>query len=115
MAITFHLNTESLQMIENICNGFRRFENYRVATTDDNWSSGTFHLDIYHMGNFCSKYIFCPTLEGEIGSIAIYGVGLSEHLRKIQSSMRCFGLNVEEVSIDNGGMSSYVDVILAPY
>lgn len=81
MAPTFRLSPESLQMIENICNGFRRFENYHIVTTDDNWSTGTFHVDVYHMGRFCSKYMFCPTLNGKIGSIAIYGVGLPDHLK----------------------------------
>ena len=94
MAPTFRLSPESLQMIENICNGFRRFENYHIVTTDDNWSTGTFHVDVYHMGRFCSKYMFCPTLNGKIGSIAIYGVGLPDHLKKIQASMNCFGLSV---------------------
>ena len=31
MAPTFRLSPESLQMIENICNGFRRFENYHIV------------------------------------------------------------------------------------
>lgn len=115
MAPTFRLSPESLQMIENICNGFRRFENYHIVTTDDNWSTGTFHVDVYHMGRFCSKYMFCPTLNGKIGSIAIYGVGLPDHLKKIQASMNCSGLSVAEVSIDKEGMSPYVDVVLAPY
>lgn len=115
MAPTFRLNSESLQMIDNICNGFKRFEDYSIVTTNDNWSTGTFYVDIYHMESFCSKYMFCPTTNGKIGSIAIYGAGLSDHLRKIQASMNCFGLSVAEVSIDNGGITPYVDVILNPY
>jgi hypothetical protein len=59
--------------------------------------------------------MFCPDPAGNIESVAIYGASLMEHLRKIEASMKFCDIDVLEVSIDNGGYSPYVDVILGTY
>lgn len=112
------LNSRSLQLINNIREGFishPMFSEYEIDSYFDENQSGSFFMDITHKGQFMSKYMFWPTPYGDIHSIAIYGISLREHLRKISSSMKCFGLEVEDVRIDDEGLNPYVDVTLKPY
>ena len=112
-----HLNERSLQMINTIYNNFSShptFSKYQIETVYD-FRNGIVNLDISLNGNLRNKFMFCPDLNGNIGSVAIYGAELEGHLRSIKSSMKFCGLNVKEVSIDREGYSPYVDVILEKY
>lgn len=58
--------------------------------------------------------MFCPDLNGNIGSVAIYGAEWKT-FKKYKSSMKFCGLNVKEVSMSEKEYSPYVDVILEKY
>ena len=95
-------NEKSLRVINNIYNNLLShplFSNCQIERIND-FGNGTVQLDMYLNGNFYNKYMFCPDPAGNIESVAIYGASLMELL---------------EVSIDNGGYSPYVDVILGTY
>ena len=110
-------NEKSLRVINNIYNNLLShplFSNCQIERIND-FGNGTVQLDMYLNGNFYNKYMFCPDPAGNIESVAIYGASLMEHLRKIEASMKFCDIDVLEVSIDNGGYSPYVDVILGTY
>ena len=110
-------NEKSLRVINNIYSNLLShplFSNCQIERIND-FGNGTVQLDMYLNGNFYNKYMFCPDPAGNIESVAIYGASLMEHLRKIEASMKFCDIDVLEVSIDNGGYSPYVDVILGTY
>lgn len=115
MFATFQLNQESLQLIENIYNNFKThpvYSQYNIEKSDYDYTSGSIYITIQLYGNPVNRFSFYGGKRGKIGSIAIYGANLDEHLRNIRSSMKIFGLDVNEVEYDNQGLSPYVDVTL---
>ena len=80
-----HLNERSLQMINTIYNNFSShptFSKYQIETVND-FRNGIVNLDISLNGNLRNKFMFCPDLNGNIGSVAIYGAELEGHLTYI--------------------------------
>jgi len=112
----FSLNQRSLQMIETICNNAANstvYKNYKVTGANDP-INGTAFIDITKDGGFINKFLFSPTPNGDIASIAIYGINLKGHFETIRSSMNIFGLAVDDVEMDSG-YSDFVDVTLKEY
>ncbi|MCE9400131.1 hypothetical protein K0H32_07985 [Bacteroides fragilis] len=115
MFATFQLNPTSLQQIENIFQGMTThpmYAQYNIEKSDYDYSSGSIYITIHLYGNPINRFSFYGGKRGKIGSIAIYGANLDGHLRNIRSSMKIFGLEVEDVEYDNQELSPYIDVTL---
>lgn len=112
------LNKQSRQMIQNIENGFKThpmYLGYDISTYVTDIQSGCIAMDIEKNGVVKKKFLFMPNGKGDIFNIAIYGQALDHECQAIKNSGLCFGLPVEDVSIDNGGMSRYIDVYIGDY
>lgn len=115
MFATFQLSQASLQLIENIYHNLKAhpmYSQYSIEKSDYDHTSGSIYILIHLYGNPITRFSFYGSKRGKIGSIAIYGANLEGHLRSIRSSMKIFGLDVEDVEYDNQGLSPYVDVTL---
>ena len=112
------LNRQSQQMIQNIANGFKShpmYQGYDISTFAYDMQTGGVMMDVEKNGVVKKKFLFMPNERGDIYNIAIYGQSLDSECQAIRNSGLCFGLPVEEVSIDNEGMSRFVDVYIGDY
>ena len=112
------LNQNSIRMVDRVYLGFKiKYPQWKV----EKYNSGDIHcngifLDVYRpSGELANKYFFCPGVNGEIASIAIYGVALQNHYNTISSSRVCFGLPVTDICIDREGLSDFVDIQIGSY
>ena len=111
------LNQKSRQMIDNVYCGIKaNYPQYVVEKvgTGNIQVDGVF-LNVYSNGTLVNSYLFSPGISGEIESIAIYGQALQGHYNTISRSRNIFGLPVDDISIDNGGLSPYVDITIGQY
>ena len=111
------LNQKSRQMIDNVYRGFKtNYPQYVVEKvgTGNIQVDGVF-LNVYSNEALVNSYLFSPGINGEIESIAIYGQALQGHYNTISRSRNVFGLPVDDISIDNAGLSPYVDIIIGRY
>ena len=109
------LNTDSLQLIENIANGFRNYPAYAAYSIRSyayGIRTGAHALEITRNSQLVNLLLFMPGIDGKIESVAVYGSNLRGHLNAIKSSMTIFGLPVESVEMD-GGIEPFIDVHLS--
>lgn len=112
------LNKDSMLRINNILEDIRThpyYQKYDVRSYLYDFRSGAHAIHLFKNLQGVNLFLFFPGNKGEISSIAIYGSSLNGHLQAILSSMKIFGMEVEEAYLDNQGMSPYVDVYLKPY
>lgn len=114
------LNQHSMQLINNIVNGFKNYPAYSSYTIKSylyDMQSKAQALEISRDNKIINLFLFYPAVNGsgKIGSIAIYGYDIAGHYKAIKSSMKAFGLNVDSVDIDRGGIEDFVDVYLTDY
>lgn len=110
-------NQQSRTMIQNIANNFKAHPMSQKYTIQDycyDLRAGVHAIEVSKNGQSLSLYLFYPdpAQTGKIGSIAIYGVQLENHLKNILASRTVFGLPIESAEIDRSGLSDYVDVYL---
>lgn len=113
-----HFNKLSEQLIQNICNEFRNhpvYQGYDIDTYRYDMHTGSVMLDVGKNGVVKHKYLFMPNNKGDIYNIAIYQKSIDHEFQSIRNSGLCFGLPVEDVSIDNEGMSRFIDVYIGDY
>lgn len=111
-------NGQSQQMIQNICDGFRNhpaYQSYEISTYEYDIRTGSVMMDVEKNGVVKKKFLFMPNEKGDIFNIAIYGQSLDHECQAIRKSGLCFGLPIEDVSIDNEGISRYIDVYIGDY
>lgn len=112
------LNQDSMLRINNIVSNLRTspfYKMYDVRSYLYDFRSGAHAIHLFENEQAVNLFLFFPGNKGEISSIAIYGSSLNGHLQAIRSSMKIFGMDVDEVEYDNQGLSPYVDVYLKPY
>ena len=113
-----HFNIESQLLIQNICNEFKNhpvYQDYEINTYVYDLRSGSVMMDVEKNGVIKHKYLFIPNDLGDIINIAIYQNSIDHEYQSIKSSGLCFGLPVKEVTIDNGGMTRFIDVYIDDY
>lgn len=113
-----HLNSDSLQRINNIVNGFRNYPAYAayaIKSYPYDIRTGAHAIEITRNGQFVNLWLFMPGVDGRIESIAVYGSNLQGHLKAILSSMNVFGMKVSSAEIDYSGYSDYIDIYLEDY
>lgn len=113
-----HLNSDSLQRINNIINGFRNYPAYTAYTIKSyiyDIRIGAHALEITHNSKLINLWLFMPGVDGKIESIAVYGNNLQGHLNAILSSMTVFGMKVFSAEMDYSGNSNYIDIYLENY
>ena len=111
-----HLNSDSLQRINNIVNGFRNYpaySSYTIKSYTYDIRTGAHALEITRNNQLVNLWLFMP--DGKIESIAVYGSNLQGHLNAILSSMTVFGMKVSSAEMDYSGYSDYVDIYLEDY
>lgn len=107
-----------MRRIGNIVNGFRNYPayaSYSINSYAYDALTGAHALEITCCGQFMNLWLFYPGMDGNIGSIAVYGNNLQGHLNAILSSMTVFGMKVSSAEIDRSGISDYVDIYLEDY
>lgn len=112
-----HLNSDSKRRISNIVSNFRNHPNYRLYNIRSyvyDARQGAEAIEITKNGQLVNLWLFLPGIDGEIDSIACYGMYLSGHYQAIKNSMNVFGMPVLDVSMEKG-LSQYVDIQLASY
>lgn len=114
-----YLNDDSIAKINTIVAGFRKlhlFKSYEIESFVYDKLLGVHGIMIKKNGTPCNLFLFYPMPGGcgEIQSIAIYGDGLREHYKAIESSMSIFGLPVESIQNDYG-LEPFIDVYLKKY
>lgn len=112
-----YLNSDSLQRIENIVNGFRShpaYTAYSIRSYTYDMRMGVHALEITRNGQLVNLWLFMPGIDGKISSIAIYGNHLQGHLNAILSSMTVFGMKVLSAEMESGA-ADYVDIYLEDY
>lgn len=113
-----HLNNDSLQRIGNIVNGFRNhpaYASYAIKSYAYDVRTGAHALEVSRNGEAINLWLFYPSIDGKIGSIAVYGNYLQGHLNAILSSMTVFGMKVSSAEMDYSGMSDFIDIYLEEY
>ena len=113
-----HFNEQSLQLIDNICNQFRThpaYQDYEIDTYIYDLRLGSVMLDVEKEGVIKHKYLFMPNDKGDIFNIAIYQRSIDHEFQSIKNSRLCFGLPVKDVSIDDEGLSRFIDVYIGDY
>ena len=113
-----HLNSDSLQRINNIVNGFRNYpaySSYTIKSYTYDIRTGAHALEITRNNQLVNLWLFMPGIDGKIESIAVYGSNLQGHLNAILSSMTVFGMKVSSAEMDCSGYSDYVDIYLEDY
>lgn len=113
-----HLNSDSLQRINNIVNGFRNYpaySSYTIKSYTYDIRTGAHALEITRNNQLVNLWFFMPGIDGKIESIAVYGSNLQGHLNAILSSMTVFGMKVSSAEMDYSGYSDYVDIYLEDY
>ena len=118
-----HLNSDSLQRINNIVNGFRNYpaySSYTIKSYTYDIRTGAHALEITRNNQLVNlfpefKDVSVDELDGKIESIAVYGSNLQGHLNAILSSMTVFGMKVSSAEMDYSGYSDYVDIYLEDY
>lgn len=111
------LNSNSKKMVQNIVNGFKNYppyKEYEINSYCYNWRMGVHALSITQNGIIINLWLFYPGINGEIGSIAVYGAGLNGHFNAIRNTMTVFRLPVENITMDCG-MEEFLDITIAPY
>ena len=88
-------NKQSEQLINNICNEFRSHPVY--------------------LGYDIDTYIYDINTGSVMLDVGKNGVVKHKYLLSIKNSGICFGLPVVDVSIDNEGMSRFIDVYIGDY
>lgn len=95
------LNEQSKRLIENIYMNFvshPAYSSYKISKEEGMMSkTGSIDLYIEKDGKFVNR--FCFQGVGDIDSILIYGSQLNGHIRSIKSSMKIFGLPVEDITV----------------
>lgn len=117
MPHTLHLNAESKRRISNIVTNARNHPNYRnhvIRSYVYDLRQGVEAIEITKNGQLINLWLFLPGINGEIDSIACYGMYLEGHYQAIKRSMSVFGMNVLDVTMEEG-MSPYVDIQLDSY
>lgn len=113
-----YLNQESLHRINNIVTGFKKHPNYAAYSIRSYCYDARACVHAIEVGKgtqLINLWLFYPSCNGEINSIAVYGSYLQGHLNAIRSSMTVFGMPVESVYMDCSGMSDFVDIYLKEY
>lgn len=72
-------------------------------------------IEVSNNGRPINLFMFCPDGRGNIGSVAIYGSNLNGHYSTIYKSRNIFGLPVTEISMDDSGISEFVDIQIGKY
>lgn len=106
------MNAKSRRKISNIVSNARKhpyYAGYEIKSYAE--SRGIHCIDISKYGRLINKFVFCPDMEGNIESIAIYGDNLRGHMNAIHQSMKIFDMEVESIDFESG-YSDYVDVYL---
>lgn len=114
----YSLNQDSLWRINNMVISFLKhplYASYSIKKYVYDAEVGVHALEVSKNGKSINLFLFYPTLEGNIGSVAIYGLCLEGHLNAILSSMTAFGMPVDRAYIDRSGKSDFVDVYFLPY
>lgn len=108
------LNADSQQRIRNIENGFRNYPvyaSYSIRNYCYDMQVGVQALEISKNGQSINLFLFYPSPNGKIGSIALYGANLQGHYNAMKSSMMAFGMPISEINIEFG-VSEYLDIYL---
>ncbi len=113
-----YLNSESQRRINNIVVGFKNhpmYASYSIRSYCYDMHAGVHAIEVGKNGHSLNLLLFYPGCNGEINSIAIYGVHLQGHLNAIRSTMTAFGMKVASVEMDCSGISDFVDIYLEEY
>lgn len=111
----YSLNIESLRRINNIVTGFKNhpmYAAYSIRSYCYDPQAGVYAIEVGKGTRLLNLLLFYPGSNGEINSIAIYGLNLTGHLNAIRSSMTAFGMPVKSVNLDCSGISDFVDIYL---
>ena len=111
------LNDDSLKRINNIVNNFKihpSYAKYTIKSYTYDVRIGVHALEISKNGSLINLWLFFPTVDGKIESIAVYGAYLQGHLNAIRSSMTVFGMRVSSVEMSYGN-DNFVDIMLERY
>ena len=111
--IYMSFNEDSKQRIRNIENGFRNNPTYS-AYSINNYCYDMYNtraLEVTRNGQMINLFLFYPSFDGKISSIALYGLYLQDHYNAMKKSMMCFGMKISEISMEYG-KSEYVDIYL---
>ena len=111
-----YLNEKSLALVTNVYNNmYSHYQQYDISM-NRNDVSGSASIDILKQGAYVNKYYFYPDedkLNGDIGSISIYGTHLQSHYETISKSRNIFGFKVKSIDlITQGTMMPFVDIYL---
>ena len=109
-----HLNQDSVQRIKNIENGFKNYpaySAYQITSYVYDYMAGVHALEITRNGQFVNLFLFYPSTNGKIESIAVYGANLQGHYNAMRSSMMAFGMPISDISIESGN-ETYLDIYL---
>ena len=107
-------NDDSQRKIDNIAAALKNHPAYSSYTIKSYCYdlTGVHAIEIEKNGDKVNLFLFYPSLDGKIESIAIYGYNLMGHYNAIKSSMKIFGLPVNTVEMDSG-IESFIDVHLS--
>ena len=108
------LDQRSIRLVDNIYNNFRTHPNYISYQFKRYSELGCEVLEVLKDGRHVNMYRFYPkAYNGELGSIAIYGIQLEQHFRTIDSTKNIFGFKVDDVElVSNNTAESFVDITL---
>lgn len=112
------LNERSQSIVTNLHRNFKnhpRFLHLTITLNSELFSTGCMSIEVSNNGRPINLFMFCPDGRGNIGSVAIYGSNLNGHYSTIYKSRNIFGLPVTEISMDDSGISEFVDIQIGKY
>lgn len=110
------LNQRSLMIISSTASALRSaYPSYDINVVElGDWRMRFRSIEITKGGYEFNKYMFFPDPNGNIASIALYGIQLPQHFRTIKQSGKIFGLPVFNIEMD-GGLSDFIDIQIGEY
>lgn len=112
------LNERSQSIITNLHRNFKghpQFMHLTVTLNSELTTTGCMSIEVSNNGRPVNLFMFCPNWIGDIGSAAIFGSNLNGHYSTISKSHNFFGLPVTDISMDNSGLSNFVDIQIGKY
>lgn len=108
------LNRKSQWMVDNVCQGLRRFNPADDISKYDE-GSDTQCIKWTRNGRLLRIYKFHANSSGVITSMTVYGVDIPGEYNTISRSKVAFGLPVTAISTKQGPEGMYVDVTFGNY
>lgn len=108
------LNDDSMKRISTIARNFRAhptYASYNIREYCHDWRKGVQALEVSKNGTLINLFLFFPSYNGKIESIALYGKYLQGHYNAMRSSMKAFGMNISSITMETGA-SDFLDIYL---